>query len=51
MDFYLDSQLFVQIDSNISNVLYMNFGAPQGSILVPFLNLCVADMKGILDGK
>ena len=28
-----DRRHSVQIDSNISNILYANFGAPQGSIL------------------
>ena len=45
-----DRRYFVQIDSNISNILYTNFGVPQGSIpgsvLVKF---CVADIKNILN--
>ena len=47
-----DTRHFVQIDSNISNILYTNFGVPRGSILGSVLfNLCVADMKNILDGN
>ena len=46
-----DRRHFVQIDSNISNILYTNFGVTQGSILGPFFNLCVADMKSILNGS
>ena len=47
-----DRRHFVQVDSNISNILYINFGLPQGSILGPVLfNLCVVDMKNILDGS
>ena len=47
-----DRRHFVQIDSNISNILYTNFGGTQGSILGPALfNLCVADMKSILHGS
>ena len=47
-----DRQHFVQIDSNISKILYTNFGVLQGSILGPVLfNLRVADMKNILDGS
>ena len=47
-----DVRYFVQIDSNISNILYINFGVPQRSILGPvLLNLCAADMKNILDGS
>ena len=50
---YLTDRLhFVQIDSNISNILYANFGVPQGPILESVLfNLCVADMKSILNGS
>ena len=46
---YLTDRLhFVKIDSNISNILYANFGVPQGPILESVLfNLCVADMKSI----
>ena len=32
-----ERQHFVQIDSNISEILYTNFGVPQGSILGPVL--------------
>ena len=47
-----DIRHFVQISSNISNILYTNFGVPEGSILVPVLfNLCVAEMKSILNGS
>ena len=47
-----DRRHFVQIDSNISNILYTNFGVLQGSILGPVLfNLCVADMKSISNGS
>ena len=47
-----DRRHFVQTDSNISNILYTNFGVPQGSILRTVLfNLCVADMKNILNGS
>ena len=49
--YLIDRQHFVQIDSNISNILYTNFGVPQESILGHVLfNLCVTDMKNILDG-
>ena len=47
-----DRRHFVQIDSNISNILYTNFGVLRGSILGPVLfNLCVADMKSVLNGS
>ena len=47
-----DLRHFVQIDSNISNILYINFDVPQGSILGSvLLNLCAADRKNILDGS
>ena len=40
------------IDSHISNTLYKNFGVRQQCILGPVLfNLCVADMKSILNGS
>ena len=44
---YLTDRLhFVQIYSNISNILYANFGVPQGPILESVLfNLCVADYE------
>ena len=44
---YLTDKLhFVQIYSNISNILYANFGVPQGPILESVLfNLCVADYE------
>ena len=43
-----DRRHFLQIDSNISNILYINFGVPQGSLLGPVLfNLCLVDMKNI----
>ena len=50
---YLTDRLhFVQIDSDISNILCANFGVPQGPILESVLfNLCVADMKSILNGS
>ena len=42
----------MQIDLNISNILYTNFGVPQGPILrLVLFNLCVADMNNILDGS
>ena len=50
---YLTDRLhFVKIDSNISNILYANFGVPQGPILESVLfNLCVADLKSILNSS
>ena len=51
-NYLTDRRHFAQIDSNISNILYINFGVPQGSILGPvFFNLCVADMKSILNSS
>ena len=48
-NYLTDTQHFVQIDSNISNILITDFGVHQGSILGPILfNLCVADMTNIL---
>ena len=47
-----DRRHFLQIDSNISNIFYTNFGVRQESILGPVLfNLCVADMKSILNAS
>ena len=49
---YLTERYFVQIDSNISNNLYTDFGVPQGSILGRALfSLSVADMKSVLNGS
>ena len=49
---YLTDRHFVQIDSNISNNLYTDFGVPQGSILGRVLfRLSVADMKSVLHGS
>ena len=43
---------FAQIDLNIFNILYTNFGVPQAYILAPIpLNLCTAEMKSFLDGS
>ena len=50
--YLIDRRHFVQIDSNISNILYTDFGVPQGSIIGSALfNLCGADMKNILNGS
>ena len=47
-----DRQHFIQIDLNISNILCTNVGVPQRSIVGPVLfNLCVADVKSILNGS
>ena len=47
-----DRRNFVQFFSNISNILYTNFGVSQGYILGPApFDLCTADMKNILDGS
>ena len=36
----------------MSNILYTNFGVPQGSILrLVLFKLCVADMKSISNGS
>ena len=35
---------FVQIGAQFTTLLASEFGVPQGSILGPIFNLCVADM-------
>ena len=48
-NYLTDRRHFVQIDSNISNLLITSFDVPQGSMLGPALfNLCVGDMTNIL---
>ena len=50
LNYLTERRHFVQIDLNISNILYTKFGVPQRYILGWVLfNLCVADMKNILD--
>ena len=44
--YLIDRRHFVQIDLNISKILYTNFGVPQVSILGPVhFNLSVGDMR------